>query len=48
MYKELIINDTEHETRVALLEDGTIVWMMLWETPMTNTRIYLSLKMTSV
>ncbi|MBW1698505.1 MAG: Rne/Rng family ribonuclease [Deltaproteobacteria bacterium] len=25
MYKELIINVTEHETRVALLEDGTIV-----------------------
>jgi len=25
MYKQLIINVTEHETRVALLEDGTIV-----------------------
>ena len=25
MYKELMINVTEHETRVALLEDGTIV-----------------------
>jgi Rne/Rng family ribonuclease len=25
MYKELIINATPHETRVALLEDGTIV-----------------------
>ncbi len=25
MYKELIINDSEHETRVALLEDGAIV-----------------------
>ena len=25
MYKELIINVTEHETRVALIEDGTIV-----------------------
>ncbi len=24
MYKQLIINVTEHETRVALLEDGTI------------------------
>ncbi|MGD9302780.1 MAG: S1 RNA-binding domain-containing protein, partial [Desulfobacterales bacterium] len=25
MYKQLVINVTEHETRVALLEDGTIV-----------------------
>ena len=25
MYKQLIINVNEHETRVALLEDGTIV-----------------------
>ena len=25
MYKELIINAAEHETRVALLEDGTVV-----------------------
>ena len=25
MYKELIINATVHETRVALMEDGTIV-----------------------
>ena len=24
MYKKIIINETEHETRVALLEDGTI------------------------
>jgi ribonuclease G len=25
MYKQLIINVSDHETRVALLEDGTIV-----------------------
>jgi len=29
MYKELIINTTEHETRVALLEDGTIVELFI-------------------
>ncbi len=29
MYKELIINVTEHETRVALLEDGTIVELFI-------------------
>jgi ribonuclease G len=29
MYKELIINATEHETRVALLEDGTIVELLI-------------------
>ncbi len=29
MYKELIINATEHETRVALLEDGTIVELFI-------------------
>ncbi|RJP76076.1 MAG: Rne/Rng family ribonuclease [Desulfobacteraceae bacterium] len=29
MYKELIINSTEHETRVALLEDGTIVELFI-------------------
>ena len=25
MYKKIVINDTDHETRVALLEDETIV-----------------------
>ena len=29
MYKELVINVTEHETRVALLEDGTIVELFI-------------------
>lgn len=29
MYKELIINTTQHETRVALLEDGTIVELFI-------------------
>ncbi len=29
MFKELIINATEHETRVALLEDGTIVELFI-------------------
>jgi len=29
MYKELIINTTEHETRVSLLEDGTIVELFI-------------------
>ncbi|MFO7559686.1 MAG: Rne/Rng family ribonuclease [Desulfobacterales bacterium] len=29
MYKELIINTTEHETRVALLEDGTLVELFI-------------------
>ncbi len=29
MYKELIINATPHETRVALLEDGTIVELFI-------------------
>lgn len=29
MYKQLIINDTEHETRVALLEDGTIAELFI-------------------
>ncbi|MFZ5570049.1 MAG: Rne/Rng family ribonuclease [Thermodesulfobacteriota bacterium] len=29
MYKELIINATDHETRVALLEDGTIVELFI-------------------
>ena len=29
MYKELIINVTEHETRVALLEDGNIVELFI-------------------
>ena len=29
MYKELIVNVTDHETRVALLEDGTIVELFI-------------------
>lgn len=29
MYKKLIINDTDHETRVALLEDGTIAELFI-------------------
>ena len=29
MYRKLIINVTEYETRVALLEDGTIVELFL-------------------
>lgn len=29
MYKELVINETEHETRVALLEDGTVVELFI-------------------
>ena len=29
MYKELVINDTEHETRVALLENGTIAELFI-------------------
>lgn len=29
MYKQIIINDTEHESRVALLEDGTIVELFI-------------------
>ena len=32
MYKELVINITEHETRVALLEDGTIVELFIERT----------------
>ncbi|MFC1856955.1 ribonuclease E/G [Thermodesulfobacteriota bacterium] len=29
MYKELVINDTEHETRVAYMEDGTIAELFI-------------------
>ncbi len=29
MYKQIIINVTDHETRVALLEDGTIVELFI-------------------
>ncbi len=29
MYKQLIINVTEYETRVALLEDGTIAELFI-------------------
>jgi len=29
MYKELVVNVTDHETRVALLEDGTIVELFI-------------------
>ena len=32
MYKELVISVTEHETRVALLEDGTIVELFIERT----------------
>ncbi len=29
MHRKLVINETQHETRVALLEDGTIVELFI-------------------
>ena len=29
MYKQIVINDSEHETRVALVEDGTIAELFI-------------------
>ena len=29
MYKQIVINEAEHETRVALLEDGTIAELFI-------------------
>ena len=42
MYRQLIINETEHETRVALLEDGTIVELFIdrWDTEDIAGNIY--------
>lgn len=42
MYRQLIVNETEHETRVALLEDSTIVELFIdrWDTDDIAGNIY--------